>query len=86
LHDSDGRISYRAAKALAAAGGREAVTALSSTFAGGSYDTQVAAVFALRDIGSKDAIRVLREVRAAPPDPRLEKVIDVALGVKKHEH
>jgi HEAT repeat protein len=86
LHDPDGRISYKAAKALASGGGTEAVAALSAAFDGGSYDTQVAAVFALRDIGSKDAMRILRQVRAAPPDPRLEKVIDVALGVDKHGH
>ena len=86
LRDPDGRISYRAAKALAAADGSEAVAVLSGTFADGTYDTQVAAVFALRDIGSNDAMRILRAVRAAPPDPRLEKVIDVALGANRHGH
>jgi hypothetical protein len=86
LHDRDRRISAQAAMALAAAGGSDALAALSGTFAAGAYDTQVAAVFALRDIGSNDALRILRAVRAAPPDPRLEKVIDLALGVNTHGH
>jgi hypothetical protein len=29
---------------------------------------------------------ILREVRAAPPDPRLGRVIDFALGVDRHGH
>jgi hypothetical protein len=86
LDDEDGRITYKAARGLAAAGGPEAVDALSSTFAGTNYDAQVAAVFALRDIGTQDAMRVLRALRADPPDPRLEKVLDVALGGGGHHH
>ena len=72
--------------ALAAAGGTDAVAALSGTFDSGSYDAQVAAVFALREMGSTDAMRTLRQVRAAAPDPRLERVIDLALGVNTHGH
>jgi hypothetical protein len=86
LHDADRRISAKAAMALAAVGGSAALAALSGTFAGGAYDTQVAAVFALRGIGSNDALRILREIRAAPPDPRLGKVIDLALGLNTHGH
>jgi len=86
LHDPNRRVSSKAAIALAAAGGDDALGALSSAFAGGSYDAQVAAVFALRDIGSPDALRILRDVRAAPPDPKLQKVIDLALGINTHSH
>ena len=86
LDDDDGRITYKAARGLAAAGGKEAVEALSGTFAGTNYDAQVAAVFALREIGSEGAMRALRELRESAPDPRLEKVIDVALGSGQHHH
>ena len=86
LQDPDRRVSSKAAIALAAAGGNDALGALSSAFAGGSYDAQVAAVFALRDIGSADALRMLRALRAAPPDPKLQKVIDLALGINTHGH
>ncbi len=86
LEDPDSHISYKAAMALAAVGGSEAIAALSATFEGGAYDAQVAAVFALRDIGSKDAMHTLRAVRDAPPDPRLAKVIDFALGVNTDGH
>jgi hypothetical protein len=86
LHDPDRRISAKAAMALAATGGPDALAALSGTFDSGNYDAQVAAVFALREIGSNDAMRILRQIRAAAPDPRLERVIDLALGVNTHGH
>lgn len=86
LHDSDRRIAAKAATALAQTGGDDALTALSGTFGRSSYDTQVVAVFALRDIGSPEAMRILRQVRAAPPDPRLEKALDLALGINTHVH
>jgi len=86
LNDPDGRISYKVAQALARSGGSEVVGILSATFNSGTYDAQVAAVFALRDIGSQEAMRILRQVRTAPPDPRLKEMIDVALGVNPHRH
>lgn len=86
LDDGDGRIAYRAARGLVTAGGADAVAVLAATFASDNFDAQVAAVFALRDIASEDAMRVLRETRDAPPDPRLEKVLAVALGDSGHHH
>lgn len=86
LEDGDSRVAYKAARGLVAAGGASAVAALSATFAGDNYEAQVAAVFALRDIGSEDAMHALRALRDTPPDPRLEKVLDVALGDAGHHH
>jgi HEAT repeat protein len=87
LQDPDRRIAAKAANALAKSGADDALAALSGTFGGGgSYDAQVVAVFALRDIGSPEAMRILRQVRAAPPDPRLEKALDLALDINTDRH
>ncbi len=86
LGNSDGRVAYYAAQALARIGKPAAVHALSTPFEHGSYESQVAAVFALQKIGSRDALQVLSDVRARPPDPRLRQVIDMAQETYVHHH
>jgi hypothetical protein len=86
LGDSDGRIAYYAAQALARIGQLAAVRALSEPFGHGSYESQVAAVFALQKIGSDAALKVLSDVHARPPDPRLRQVIDMARENDVHHH
>lgn len=86
VDDGDQRIAYSAARGLAATGGPESIEVLSSALAGTNHGAQVAAIFALREMGSPDALRILREKRTAEHDPRLERVLDVVLGVGGHEH
>jgi len=86
LDDGDQRIAYTAARGLAATGGPDSIEVLTSALSGPNHGAQVAAVFALREMGSPEALRILREKRTAEHDPRLEKVLDLALGVGAHEH
>jgi hypothetical protein len=80
LADRDQRICYHATDAIAGIGGDAAVRALAHQFEGDNYEAQVAAVFALRKIGSKPAMETLARVRRNPPDERLRRVIDLATG------
>lgn len=80
LGDTDPRFCYHVAQAVASIGDEEAVTILARQFESGSYETQVAAVFALRRIGSDSALGTLARVRTNPPDPRLVDLIDLAVG------
>jgi HEAT repeat protein len=62
------------------------VAALIDQFTSGSYEAQVLAVFALRDIGTPAAGAALARAKEHPSDPRLVQVIDFATGAAKREH
>ncbi len=78
LADADRRFIYKASLALAQMATPAAVQALARPFESGSYDAQVAAVFALHQIATPEALAILERVRNNPPDPRLPKVIGLA--------
>jgi len=78
LHDT--RVVYAAGRALGTIGSPAAMEVLAQQFKQGSYDAQVAAVFGLREIATPEAMRVLADVKANPPDPRLPRVVDLATG------
>ncbi len=58
----------------------EALQALGDALAHGSLDAQTAAAFALPRSGKREAIAILREQEEAHPDPRVRKIIKIALG------
>jgi hypothetical protein len=80
LAQPDTHLVYAAGRALGAIGSPAATRMLAQQFKQGSYDAQVAAVFGLREIATPEALRVLADVKANPPDPRLPRVIDLATG------
>ena len=66
----DTHVVYAAGRALGVIGSPAALQTLAQQFKQGSYDAQVAAVFALREMATPDAMRVLADVKTNPPDPR----------------
>jgi len=82
LDGSDRQICYHAALGLASIGTDGAVRVLADQFERGTYEAQVAAVFALHRVATPEALRTLARVRKNPPDPRLVKVIDLTTGRK----
>jgi len=80
LAEPDTHVVYAAGRALGVIGSPAAMRTLAQQFKQGSYDAQVAAVFGLREMGTPEAMRVLADVKADPPDPRLPRVIDLATG------
>ena len=80
LSDPQPPVVYAAGRALGTIATPAAVAVLAKQFKGTSYEAQVAAVFGLAAIGTEEALHVLADVKKAPPDPRLSRVIDFAAG------
>jgi HEAT repeat protein len=86
LRKGDSQTGYYAAQELGAIGDKAALDVLGQQLQEGSYESQVATVFALRRCGSAEALRLLEEAHAKPSDPRLVRMIEAALGApEKHE-
>jgi len=75
-----------AADALAQIASPKAIAALGDTLAHGSFDAQSAAAFALMRTHKREAVEMLHAQRESNPDPRVRKVIEVALGRMPDEH
>ena len=86
LADSDKARINAAADALSRIGSPAAITALGDALASGPYDAQVAAAFALAQTRKEQAIAILGTQEQAHPDPRVRKVIRIALGKPATDH
>ena len=85
LRDSDKARINAAADALARIASSAAIKALAEALAHGGDDAQAAAAFALAKTEKEEAFAILREQEQAHPDPRVRKVIRIALGEAVHE-
>jgi len=86
MRDADRTRVNAAAASLGRIASPAAIAALSDTLAHGTLDAQSAAAFALKSSGKWEAIEVLEEQAESHPDPRVRKVIELALGHGSHEH
>jgi HEAT repeat protein len=80
LRDSDRARVNAAAEALGRIASPTAITALGDALASGSYDAQAAAAFALGQTRKEQAMAILAAQEEMHPDPRVRKVIRIALG------
>ncbi len=82
---NEGRAT-KAAEALGRLGTPEAIAALGATLEKGGGRAQVAAAFALKRSGKREADEILHHQESAHPDPKVRKLCRLALGESMHEH
>jgi hypothetical protein len=86
LDSGDKATANVAAEGLGRIRTPEAIKALAATLERGNLDAQSAAAFALKRTGDAEALHVLHEQETQHPDPRVRRIIEIALGKGGHAH